>query len=215
MARQERAVRTRKAVLEAAAEVFAQRGYEGTTISEVLSLSGVTKGALYFHFPSKEALAKGVLQYAVTETFDRSVKLQALVDMGLVLAYRLPREALLRGAARLAADQSAGPFFGGPWGQWQEIFTDLITEAQQRGEVFAHIAPAETARVLVGAFTGLQLSSLTTTDPDDLVGLVARWTSMFMPALATPGVLGVIDISPGRARQVYEELGHPREETND
>ncbi len=53
MARQERAVRTRHAVVQAAAQVFAERGYAAATIAEILDRAGVTKGALYFHFDSK------------------------------------------------------------------------------------------------------------------------------------------------------------------
>jgi len=59
MAQQERAVRTRRAVLEAAAAVFAERGYAAATIGEILARAQVTKGALYFHFDSKAALAQG------------------------------------------------------------------------------------------------------------------------------------------------------------
>lgn len=49
-------------VLEAAAQVFAEHGYATARIADILKAAGVTKGALYFHFDSKEALAKGVLQ---------------------------------------------------------------------------------------------------------------------------------------------------------
>lgn len=59
MAQQERAVRTRRAVLEAAATVFADHGYTAATVADILKTAGVTKGALYFHFDSKEALARG------------------------------------------------------------------------------------------------------------------------------------------------------------
>ena len=66
MAQQERAVRTRRAVLEAAAGVFAERGYAAATIAEILNRAGVTKGALYFHFDSKAALARGVLEERIS-----------------------------------------------------------------------------------------------------------------------------------------------------
>src|SRR5690349_12195649 len=49
LAQQARAIRTRRTILESAAAVFAERGYERTTIGEILVRAGVTKGALYFH----------------------------------------------------------------------------------------------------------------------------------------------------------------------
>lgn len=67
MARQERAVRTRRAILEAAASVFDERGYEAATIADILTRAGVTKGALYFHFSSKQDLARGVLDEQFAE----------------------------------------------------------------------------------------------------------------------------------------------------
>lgn len=84
MAQQERAVRTRRAVLEAAATVFAERGYAAATIAEILRRAGVTKGALYFHFGSKAALARGVLQEQLRPAYHlpREPKLQEWVDAG-------------------------------------------------------------------------------------------------------------------------------------
>ncbi|MEU1409958.1 helix-turn-helix domain-containing protein, partial [Streptomyces sp. NPDC005728] len=61
MVLQERAVRTRRAILVAAAGVFAEVGFEAATIAEILQRAGVTKGALYFHFASKQELAQAVL----------------------------------------------------------------------------------------------------------------------------------------------------------
>ncbi|MGN5376815.1 TetR family transcriptional regulator [Streptomyces lasalocidi] len=97
MARQERAVRTRRAVIEAAAAVFAERGYAAATIAEILERAGVTKGALYFHFDSKEALARGVIDAQITTVHwvPRELKLQEWVDICMTLAYRVPNDVVL------------------------------------------------------------------------------------------------------------------------
>ena len=54
---------TRRRILDVAAEAFADRGYAGTSLSDVLKSSGVTKGGFYFHFPSKEALGLATLRH--------------------------------------------------------------------------------------------------------------------------------------------------------
>jgi AcrR family transcriptional regulator len=46
----------RARVLDAAVELFAQRGYDGTSVSQVIARAGVAKGGFYHHFASKEAL---------------------------------------------------------------------------------------------------------------------------------------------------------------
>ncbi len=59
----DRARDTRNHILEVAAAAFAERGFAGTSLNQVLRDSGISKGALYFHFPSKEALAIAVVDH--------------------------------------------------------------------------------------------------------------------------------------------------------
>src|SRR5918911_2908417 len=67
---QPRARATRQAILTAAAEHFARNGYHATSLERVLADSGGTKGALYFHFASKEALARAVIAEMVQRWSD-------------------------------------------------------------------------------------------------------------------------------------------------
>jgi AcrR family transcriptional regulator len=53
---------TRGQLIEVATGLFADRGYEGTSIEAVLAAAGVSRGALYHHFASKEALFRAVLE---------------------------------------------------------------------------------------------------------------------------------------------------------
>lgn len=53
---------TRAALIGVATELFAANGYDGTAIPAVLDAAGVSRGALYHHFGSKEALFEAVLQ---------------------------------------------------------------------------------------------------------------------------------------------------------
>src|ERR1700729_2748438 len=59
---QERASRTRRAILQAAAEMFESQGYLGTSLQDIVKRKKISKGALYFHFASKEALAQAIVQ---------------------------------------------------------------------------------------------------------------------------------------------------------
>ncbi|UUL75521.1 TetR/AcrR family transcriptional regulator [Pseudarthrobacter sp. Fe7] len=62
MVLQDRAKATRGAALLGAAAVFEEHGYGGATLSRVSEVAGLTKGALYFHFQSKEDLARAVIE---------------------------------------------------------------------------------------------------------------------------------------------------------
>lgn len=98
MAQQERAIRTRQVLLLAAASVFDEVGYDAASISEILNRSKMTKGALYFHFASKEALALGVIdaQTVDLELPETGSKLQDLVCLTQLIATRLQTDVVLR-----------------------------------------------------------------------------------------------------------------------
>ena len=55
MVKQERALRTREALIESAAEVFDREGFSVASLTAISSRAGVSNGALHFHFASKAA----------------------------------------------------------------------------------------------------------------------------------------------------------------
>ena len=64
---------TRAALISAAREQFGEKGYADTSTDEVVSLAGVTKGALYHHFGGKEALFRAVFEQVQRDVSDQAV----------------------------------------------------------------------------------------------------------------------------------------------
>ncbi len=62
---------TRQRIIERAAPVFNTLGYSGTSMSELTRATGLEKGGIYNHFPSKEALALASFDYAVQVVAER------------------------------------------------------------------------------------------------------------------------------------------------
>jgi len=62
MRKQERGDLTRRKILAAAQTSFSQRGYDATGVADICQRAGVSKGAFYHHFPSKQALFIALLQ---------------------------------------------------------------------------------------------------------------------------------------------------------
>jgi AcrR family transcriptional regulator len=62
MRQQQRGEETRACILERAQECFAQKGYDATSVAEICRRAGVTKGALYHHFPSKQSIFMALLE---------------------------------------------------------------------------------------------------------------------------------------------------------
>jgi AcrR family transcriptional regulator len=210
MAKQERAIRTRRAILEAAGAVFDEHGYTSTTIAMVLERAEVTKGALYFHFASKESLAQAVLNEQVPfgAVPPQPCKLQEIVDMTFVVGQRLLDNALLRGSVRLAVDQEtpSGVDHGEPFRQWARALTGLMELARERGELLPTVRPGETVELLVGTFTGIQLMSRALTDRADLGERLSVMWSHILPSIAVPGLLPGLDTRADRGVRVLASL---------
>lgn len=85
----DRSEATRAALVAAARDVFAERGFADTTVDEVVQRAGVTRGALYHHFASKEDLFRVVYETVERELADRSTV--------AALAGRTPMSRLQRG----------------------------------------------------------------------------------------------------------------------
>ncbi|POX54066.1 ScbR family autoregulator-binding transcription factor [Streptomyces sp. Ru72] len=221
MARQERAIRTRRAILVAAAQVFDEVGYEAATISDVLNRSGVTKGALYFHFTSKEELAQAVLAEQVSSlprVPEQELKLQESLDEALLLSYLLRGDTgdpIVQGSVRLTVDQGSPKDHLNrrvPMQEWTEHTQALFAEAKQRGELLPHVDVAALAKLFVGAFTGVQVLSRIMTGRVDLAERVADLYRFLMPSVAVPGILVRLDFSPERGPKVFEAAMRRRAE---
>ncbi|MFG2986926.1 ScbR family autoregulator-binding transcription factor [Streptomyces sp. NPDC048258] len=209
MARQERAVRTRRAILEAAAAVFDERGYEAATIADILSRAGVTKGALYFHFASKQELAQGVLdeQFAEGGVPPRESKLQELVDVALVLAHRMKYQPMLSAGARLSLGPDMREIFGGgSVPGWIEFTEERLAQAKAQGELLPHVDPAETAWIISACWTGAQIYSQTLTDREDIEYRISGVYQHLYPSIATPAVLARLDMGADRGARVVAEI---------
>lgn len=208
MAEQVRAIRTRRAILSAAAKIFEERGYQAATISEILTSAGVTKGALYFHFQSKEDLAQGVLAEQDQQILvpDRTSKVQQIVDVTVLHAYRLQTDPMVRAGVRLSMDQMAHDLDrSGPFVRWAEVLTELLETAQAQGELLPHVVPGETADVIVGSFAGIQSMSQAICDYRDLLTRVSNLMRHLLPSVVLPSLLTSLHLGESRGAEVYAE----------
>src|SRR5215468_4995683 len=62
---------TRREIIEKAAPIFNQKGFEGASLSDLMKATGLEKGGIYRHFESKEQLAEEAFGYAWSLAFQR------------------------------------------------------------------------------------------------------------------------------------------------
>jgi AcrR family transcriptional regulator len=95
------ATETRERLLRAAADAFAEQGYDGTRVADIASSAGVSNGALYAHFGSKAELLVGAL---------RAYGRRHLADMFAADPGRSVAEMLLATGRRLRRRPDAGGY---------------------------------------------------------------------------------------------------------
>jgi AcrR family transcriptional regulator len=130
--------------MESTAQVFDKQGYAGATLNRLVESTGLTRGAFYFHFESKDALAVAIAeeQAARWDQLRRQVEareqdpLRRLVALICGSAYAFRNDATVRAASRLLLDrglierelpQTA------PW--WRDVILGYLREAEAAGQL--------------------------------------------------------------------------------
>jgi AcrR family transcriptional regulator len=184
--RQRQKAATRAAILQTAAEEFDAHGYSATSVAQIADRLGLTKGSVYFHFPSKAELAAEVVRSGshAWEPIIREIDengltgLDALERLSAEAARRFRDDAALRAAARLTAQGSAEGL-PDPFASWISVVRRCLDRAVGAGEVRTDIDVDSLAWHLVATFLGMQELARRVPDADDLVDRLERlWPSL-------------------------------------
>jgi len=77
--RERQAEATRQLLVSVARELFTERGYAATSVEDIIQRAGVARGALYHHFPGKDALFRAVYDAVLADAASRVVMAAAAV----------------------------------------------------------------------------------------------------------------------------------------
>ncbi|MFI1224980.1 MULTISPECIES: ScbR family autoregulator-binding transcription factor [unclassified Streptomyces] len=199
MTKQERATRTRQALIRSAATVFEQHGYAQARLALISSRAGVSTGALHFHFENKAAVAEAVVAEASRGLREMSsairrrtdTALQALVDSSHALAERLREDPVSRAGFRLSCD---GERAGAPdlRVEWHHRVRELLAEAAAAGTLAEGVSREDAAAATVAATAGFEV--LGRHDPAWLspYTLTGFW-QLLLPRLAAAEALALMD----------------------
>lgn len=154
---------TRERIVAAAERLFAERGYSGVSMPAIAAAAGITAGAIYKHFESKEQLFFTVVRRAIeaAPTTTEAEGLAGPAALGaIVAAYttrRLKRVRQLAVEIHYAAAQDAKVRRLLRWSVDGEIagLTEQFARAQAAGEIDAAIDPQLTAAAIMSLIMGL------------------------------------------------------------
>jgi TetR/AcrR family transcriptional repressor of uid operon len=198
MARQARAHATREAILAGAGVVFSEMSYPTATLAEVIRASGVTQGALYFHFDSKWDVAVEVIkrQHEIFTTvgtkylFEEIPSLDALVLLSSRLATLITTDATVRAGLRLSTESSAlfPQYASQPYLDWTASCELFLRRAGDEGMLVDDFDVEANARFLQAGFTGVQFVSQALSGSADLHARLEEMWSIIIPVFLRPEV---------------------------
>jgi AcrR family transcriptional regulator len=187
--RSERRARTRAQLLEAAARVYARRGFDIATLDEIAEEAGFTKGAVYDHFGSKENLLFALLDEHLSAQIAEQVALfdetQETTERPRVGADRWMKELdenpdvfrlFVEAWVRAQRDDSVRGRVAAGVEAWREMFMSFgRRRSEQLGTEPSKEALEEAATVMVGLGVGLAMVRLVDADaaPPRLLGAAA------------------------------------------
>ncbi|MBH5141845.1 TetR/AcrR family transcriptional regulator [Rhodococcus erythropolis] len=190
-AMQDRAVRTREAIIAVAARHFDTDGYGNTSINTISATGKFAKGAMYYHFPSKEAIAEHLisdwnrtLDDTVSEALasgSSSTAGEKLTAIFTSLARQIAEDTNVRAGMKLTLEPTIDS--GAAFARWVDAISDIIETAIIDGELTNTSTTRRLAWILcagtigaVDASTILHENVDLTTRIDDIVAAHLRGT---------------------------------------
>jgi AcrR family transcriptional regulator len=193
-ASERRADSARGPLVRAAAEQFARKPYSLVNLDDVVAAVDISRGAMYFHFPSKQALALAVIDEAqklvggaaAGVLANKLSGLETIIDLAYLVAVLDIGEDLARAGFYLV--ESLGRAEGMEARRLSEVVIALAQIARRAvddGDIVEGSDPTDIARLLVSVYIGVRHTS----DLDDaqqfLADLEKAWL-LLLPGFANP-----------------------------
>lgn len=168
---QQRSEETRANILDAAVRRFAISGYEAASVDDICSEAGVSKGAFYHHFPSKQAVflalldgwlktidsgLEGFRQPTIPETFVRMTQL--LPAIFAAADERLPM--FLEFWTQASRDEKVWEATIAPYRHYRDHFAKLVEDGIAEGSFKGDVDPQAAAQVILSLAVGLFLQGV-------------------------------------------------------
>ena len=165
---------TKEKILQQAAELFNQQGYSGSSISDIMRVTGLQKGGIYNHFKSKDELALLAFDYAIAQIREHyrvalrnkghAIKrLQAIIDVFRTFV----DNPIIKGGCPLlnTAVESDDTHPGlrdraqQAMNSWQDLICRIIQKGIEKGEIRSDIDADEVATIVIATLEGAVMMS--------------------------------------------------------
>ncbi|MEW5770131.1 MAG: TetR family transcriptional regulator C-terminal domain-containing protein [Pseudomonadota bacterium] len=161
---------TREKLLQAAFCEIHRHGFQAASIANILQDTGLTKGALYHHFPTKHALGLAVIDEVIKTRLDGLIfaplrdsarPVAALLEVIATIDRKVPSDFVLLGCPLNNLMQEMSPLdaafqarLNGVLGTWQGIVEDALRRGQAQGDIRPEVDCVAAALFVVSAWEG-------------------------------------------------------------
>ena len=161
---------TRDKIVDAAYQEIYRHGFQAASLSNILAKTGLTKGALYHHFPNKNDLGHAVIEEVIREGFEAMMfaplreanePIETLIEVIQRKAKNATLETVSLGCALNNLMQEMSPLdvefkrrLNGVLKTWQDTVTGALKRAQKQGRVRKDVDCRAAALFIVSAFEG-------------------------------------------------------------
>lgn len=183
--------KTRQLIMDASLELFSEKGYDNATMQDIMELSGMSKGAIYYHFKDKAAIYRTLCNDLCGDTFsylielisDDSLSAQEVMDRFLECAINSPTKRKL-----LRAE----------WGQKNPDFLQqtLTISLNQCAPLIAQVIKR-----------GIQEGAYTAADPECAAEMICLCIDIWLNPTASPASRERMLQRMEMALQVFQLIG--------
>ncbi len=159
--------KTRERIVAEAANLFNQRGFEGSSMSDVMAATGLEKGGIYRHFSSKEELAAEAFDYAWKSVFETRIHDLEQVPNSIeklkrfIVNFINGRPAVPGGCPVLntAVEADDGNLLlrdrvRAAWREWRDYLAEIVAAGLKRKEIRPEVDAKQVATLIISSLEG-------------------------------------------------------------
>ncbi|MCG8350887.1 MAG: TetR/AcrR family transcriptional regulator [Chloroflexales bacterium] len=161
----------RTQILQAAVQVFSKRGFANARMDDIVQESGLSKGALYWYFKSKDEIITALMEQFYGDYLDAAIldqpgtvteRLKVMLEqiMGGASQSMLLLPITLEFYANVPRRADMGAFFQRMFAAYRDLLEQLLQQGVARGEFPQTTDPQQVAQALIGLFEGTAIIGL-------------------------------------------------------
>jgi len=185
-------------LLNSAIKLFIKKGYKGSSVAEITKFAGLTRGALYCHFETKEHLAKQIIKlfedryinkviaYVKEENGSPLEKFQRMMQFNIQFAGENSDLCVFMTviSAEICGSRSRlESYIKSVYQRWNEFLTGILKEGKRKGEFKKEIDPEMMARVIIGVHDGVLLQREMNRETIDLLSYTKQFRNLIISGI--------------------------------